>query len=54
VHGLCGNIEIGVFLISVTLALRTAVVLAAAREELMGWRMAGAKALSFFYLEEVS
>ena len=31
-----------------------AVVLAAAREELMGWRMAGAKALSFFHLEEVS
>jgi hypothetical protein len=30
-----------------------AVVLAAAREELMGWRMAGAKALSF-HLEEVS
>ena len=31
-----------------------AVVLAVAREELMGWRMAGAKALSFFHLEEVS
>lgn len=31
-----------------------AVVLAAAREELTGWRMAGAKALSFFHLEEVS
>jgi hypothetical protein len=27
--------------------------LAAAREKLMGWRMARAKALSFFHLEEV-
>jgi hypothetical protein len=52
VHGLRGSIEIGVFFYNCNPS--AAVVLAAAREELMGWRMAGAKALSFFHLEEVS